>query len=97
MFLANRSVLAGCFAYIIGTCLGLLTFSADILSYSERVYLKSNAAVVAQVSGPIDAEIKSAKDEVDLQTAAIKALSKQATALRQNEVNWITRSASIKA
>ncbi len=51
----------------------------------QSAYLRQNAAIVAQVSLPIDAEIKSADEAVHIQTVAMSALSKQVAALRQTE------------
>jgi hypothetical protein len=84
-FLANRILLAVCWAYVIGTCFALLVYGKDIATRIETDYLRQNAAIVAQVSLPIDAQIRSADEAVRMQIAGISALSKQVSALRQTE------------
>jgi hypothetical protein len=91
LFLGNRVFLALGWAQIIGVCLGLILFESDVTARIDANYLKGNANVVAEVSRPYDAEIKSERELVGIQEGVVKALARQATTLRQNEVNWIVR------
>jgi hypothetical protein len=91
LFLLNRVLLSIAWAYVVGLCLSLIIYSDDTRARIDNTYLRANAAIVAQVSPPYDDAVKSEREAVATEEAAVKALFKQATSLRQTQANSIAR------
>jgi hypothetical protein len=85
-FLALRILLSVGLAQLSAIFVSLLVFHDDIAARILAENLHANAHVVAEATALVDGEIRRATDAVTDQTARVAALSKQITAVRQEQI-----------
>ena len=87
IFLLVRLILSIGLAQLTAVCLSLLIFGGDISAGINNRYQQENARLITQAQGPVDQDVRAARELLTAEETRHKALAAQAVAARQTQLD----------